>query len=145
MRIELNVHGIPKPQPRQRHRISKRRGGGPQFVQNYTPRNDKVQDWKSAIKQRALFDEVAFRRISGPISLSVMFFMPIPKSLQKKVSELDPHIKVPDTDNLAKAVMDALTDCGVWEDDKQVYRSSFSKVYSSDPGAKIVIEYQEEA
>jgi len=142
MRIELNVHGTPKPQPRQRHAARKGKNGKV-FVQNYTPKDAPVQDWKSAIRQRAIFDEVAFKRISGPISLSVMFFMPIPKSLQKKVSELDPHIKVPDTDNLAKAVMDALTDCGVWEDDKQVYRSSFSKVYSSDPGAKIIIECQE--
>lgn len=40
------------------------------------------------------------------------------------------HTKKPDIDNLNKAVSDAITDIGLWEDDSQVYSISASKYYT---------------
>lgn len=140
MKNSFIVRGKPVPQPRQRHRIS----GGKntkQFVQNYTPKDHPVQYWKKQIQQAAALANIAFQHIDSPVKINLYFFMPIPKSLQKKVNEFDPHIKKPDKDNLEKAVLDALTDIGVWRDDSLVYHSTVSKVYSMEPGVQIEIDY----
>lgn len=49
------------------------------------------------------------------------------------------HTGKPDTDNLLKAVMDALTQLGVWKDDAQVCEVHSLKQYAAEPGAKITI------
>lgn len=50
------------------------------------------------------------------------------------------HTIRPDLDNLAKPVLDALTDSGVfWEDDSAVYELHLGKRYSADPGVHITI------
>jgi Holliday junction resolvase RusA-like endonuclease len=46
----------------------------------------------------------------------------------------------PDTDNLVKAVMDALTDAGVWDDDTVVVNEGCRKRYvSARVGAHTVV------
>lgn len=40
------------------------------------------------------------------------------------------HTSKPDCDNLAKAVLDALSDLGAWEDDRQVIRLTVCKEYA---------------
>jgi crossover junction endodeoxyribonuclease RusA len=48
--------------------------------------------------------------------------------------------KKPDPDNLAKAVMDALTDCGMWRDDAQIVVLEVTKRFGQIPGARICIK-----
>ena len=123
--VTLNVAGIPAAQPRQRFA---RRGN---FVHTYTP--DTADGWKAAIEAEAIKSGVKIGK-GVPIKLTIMLKMPRPKSRPVEI----PHIVKPDLDNLAKAVMDALSDAGIWHDDAQVYRLYASKCYSSQPpGATI--------
>lgn len=50
------------------------------------------------------------------------------------------HISKPDVDNLAKAVLDACTDAGVWHDDSQIIQLSITKTYEPITGARLTIE-----
>ena len=128
---QLFVRGIPKAQPRPRMAAS-----GHVF-------NPKSADaWKAEIK--ATFMAFRKRIITGPVHLSVTFFMPIPKGMKVNEDEFIPHIKKPDTDNLLKAVMDSLTQIGVWKDDSQVYSTEAVKGYGRGPtGARIKILTEE--
>ena len=67
-------------------------------------------------------------RESGKII--VTFWIPIPKSWAKKKkieTEGQPHLQVPDTDNLLKALLDCL-----WEDDKGVWKVSMEKRWCAE-------------
>jgi Holliday junction resolvase RusA-like endonuclease len=66
--------------------------------------------------------------------------MPIPKGMKINEDDFMPHIRKPDTDNLLKAVMDSITQAGVWKDDALVYFTEASKGYAQgQTGARIKI------
>ena len=66
--------------------------------------------------------------------------MPIPTSISKKKKETLHYVsKRPDIDNLAKAVMDAINQVGIWEDDSQVAHLDIRKIYSEEPRCLITI------
>ncbi len=79
----------------------------------------------------------------NPITLNVIFYMPIPASTPKKIlsgmrTEQIKHVKKPDLDNLLKFVKD----CGngvIWKDDSQVFRIIAEKTYSENPRTQIQI------
>jgi Holliday junction resolvase RusA-like endonuclease len=110
------VNGVPKAQPR------------PRMMRNGHVFNPHSADaWKDAVKAAFMARKPI---ITGPVGLYVKFFMPIPKGLKVKEGVFIPHIKKPDTDNLLKAVMDSLTQVGVWKDDSQVYSAEAVKGYA---------------
>jgi Holliday junction resolvase RusA-like endonuclease len=69
------------------------------------------------------------------------------KTKEQKNIDADyiPHTVKPDTDNLLKAVMDAMTEAGVWTDDALVYSTKSEKWYASEGecGARIKVEVRE--
>jgi len=130
------VPGEPVAQPR--HRVSTIGGRG----RLYLPKSHPVHGYKAAI--RAAFIEAAgkWKTISGPIQLNVYCSFSMPASWSKKKrAELQGalHDGKPDSDNVLKAVKDALTDCGVWADDKQVALAFISKRWSVTPQTEIWI------
>ncbi len=139
--IFFQVDAVPIAQPRQRHAVKFSKKKKHSFVQNYIPGDDPVHAWKLQVQilarqayQGDLLDGV-------PISLSVKFLMPRPVS-RKLPSDRSWHLTTPDTDNLVKAIKDALTGI-IWKDDCLVCRELLSKEYSAageEPGAAIVIE-----
>jgi Holliday junction resolvase RusA-like endonuclease len=125
------ISGAPKAQPR------------PRMTKTghvYTP--DSAKLWKEIVSS-----EFIMRRqplITNPVRLTVNFFFPVPKKM-KNVSDYLPHVAKPDADNLVKAVMDAMTDTGVWSDDSLVYSSIVEKwYYRGRSGARIKVEIAEE-
>lgn len=56
--------------------------------------------------------------------------MPRPKNMiwKKRPMPRVPHVKKPDSDNLIKAVKDALTGI-LWRDDCQVWKEQVTKIY----------------
>jgi Holliday junction resolvase RusA-like endonuclease len=115
--IAFFVKGDPKPQPRPR---AFSRGG---HARVYDPAT--AEGWKSLIAQEAKV-VLPDKPIEGTIKLVMLFWMKRPKSHFNSKGQVKPtapfqHIQKPDVDNLAKAVMDALSTLGMWVDDSQVF------------------------
>lgn len=133
--ISFFVPGEPKGQPRPRA-FARKMGNG-KFVARVFDAGT-AESWKSAIAAEAAQHKPA-APISGPVSLRLHFFMARPKShfvASKPERGLRNgakyrHVGKPDADNLAKAVMDALTQCGwFWADDAQVAVLTVVKSYT---------------
>lgn len=133
--------GLPKAQPR-----AKARACG-KFAQVYNPKT--ADDWKMIVRYEAKRAWLASGNIApfeGPLCVSLRFFFPRPKGHFRSNGELKPtapqwHTSKPDRDNSDKAVLDALTNLGIWADDKQVCDGSIQKRYSNDAlvGCEITI------
>lgn len=81
--------------------------------------------------------------ITAPVSIDVIFHMPIPKGTSKvkeraMINGAIRHIKRPDCDNLLKFLLDVLNDV-VIKDDAQVDDIHVRKIYSSKPGTYVRI------
>lgn len=145
----FRANGLPKGQPRPRAFVRGNRAAV------YNP--STAEGWKSSVA-------LACREIEGalmhfPLSVSLTFFMPRPKSHIRTTGALKPSAPVyihdgkPDADNLAKAVLDALTGIRAWLDDDQVCELVVKKYWESDhitpqthpPGCVIQISEMREA
>lgn len=125
--ITLYIDGEPKPQPRVK---AYSRCGA---VGVYTP--DTAREWKEYIVAACAAKGITALRLDGPLWLDIAFYLPRPKSRKK-----EKYVATkPDLDNLAKAVMDALSDAEVWRDDALVVQLTASKIYSNKTGCKVVI------
>ncbi len=129
--LEFWVSGVPKAQPRVK---AFARG---KHARVYTP--DTADGWKAEVRRAALAKCPTPEPLRGPLSVKLTFFMPRPKSRNHDLW----HTTKPDADNLAKAVLDALGDAGIWGDDAQVARLVVQKLYATgtnDAGCAVVIE-----
>ncbi len=104
-------------------------------------------------KKTAMFESYAgycwaaeyghLKPIESPLDVSIVFYMPIPKSITKKAKEAieqgkTKHIKKPDLDNMAKAVLDALNGLA-YKDDSQIVSLTLYKTYSEQPRTEVKI------
>lgn len=133
--ISRFVVGLPKGQPRPR---AFARGGKARV---YDP--GTAEGWKSEIA--LAFLDVVGPPLAGPLVVKLDFNFPRPKAHTKKDGTLRPgmpqvwHVQKPDVDNLAKAVLDALTTIGLWHDDAQVAVLEVSRKWSWRGGALIQV------
>lgn len=116
--------GIPKAQGRPR---AARMG---KFVRVYEAKEDTAN--KSNIRAQIVNQNPEYHD-GTPVSVTILTYFPRPKSHYRKVglSATAPkkHTQKPDAENVAKAVLDALT--GVcWRDDAQVCSLTVSKVWT---------------
>lgn len=134
----IKVAGSPKGQPRVRAFVR----GGRAAV--YDP--GTAEGWKGSIA--AACKELEGLSLTGPLVLSLTFYMPRPKShfrANGTIKATAPpmlHTNKPDADNLAKAVMDCFSAIRVWIDDDQVCELTVRKWWerpSDAPGCKIMI------
>lgn len=128
---EMFIKGTPKAQPRPKATIRGKHAGV------YNPKTADV--WKKAIKTQ--LDEYAGQNCQGSLSLSLWFFLPRPQghfsvrkgtvsdNVKQNFSKQE-HVYKPDLDNLVKAVKDAMTTTGVWNDDSQVVELYARKQYA---------------
>lgn len=146
--ISFWVSGEPKGQPRPRA-FARKMGG--KFVARVFDAGT-AEAWKGAIAVAAAQHKPA-APISGPVRLRICFYIARPKGhytagkVERGLRATAPHYHVgkPDADNLAKAVMDALTQCGwFWGDDAQVAVLTAAKLYA-DSGTGAQIEIREVA
>ena len=138
-RISFRVHGNPKGQPRPR---AFSRGG---VARVYDP--GTAEGWKSevAIAARPHIPAVP---LTGALTLVLVFWIARPKShfrtgkhaTQLREDAPSRHTSKPDADNMAKALMDAMTTLGFWQDDAQIARLEVSKFYVSRvPGVDVTV------
>lgn len=130
--IEFAVDGVPIPQ-----------GSKTAFVVGkravVTDANKgTLKPWRALVTAAAL-DALArsFQDpLEGAIDVEVVFSFVRPKSVP--LTRVYPSVK-PDVDKLARAVLDGLTDSGLFRDDAQVVRLVATKVYASTPGARVIV------
>lgn len=93
----------------------------------YTPK--RTADYEDAVAWHYKAYDGTMHK--GPLQLTVRFYFRGDKS--------KPHTKVPDLDNLLKALMDAINGVA-WEDDKQVTSIIASKHYADADGIVFNVE-----
>jgi Holliday junction resolvase RusA-like endonuclease len=125
----VTVWGLPVAQPR--HRVSCRGG----FAKVYLPADHAVHGWKELIAEAASEQIAKVGAMEGALSVELDFMFPAPT----RRAEGTWRVKKPDLDNLTKAVMDALTDAGAWQDDAQVAELRARKRFGSGSGVDIKI------
>lgn len=137
--ISIFVTGEPKGQPRAR---AFARNG---MVRMYDP--GTAEGWKSAIADEWRRSAPKMPKIEVPVCLTLNFHLSRPKSHFRSNGELKPtapkwYARKPDADNFKKAVMDALTQLGVWDDDDQVVSWHGTKRYSTSNhcGCEIILK-----
>ena len=132
------INGVPKQQ--QRHRTAK--WGG-----TYDP---SKKDKKILLSK--VLEYAPTKPLEGALRMILVFYMPRPKShfrtgkyshLLKDGSPIN-HIKTPDSDNLAKLVMDSL-DKKFYKNDSQICQLKIEKLYcdidENRPRTEVHIEF----
>lgn len=135
--ITFRVDGDPKGQPRPR---AFSRGG---HARVYDP--GTAEGWKSCVAVAAR-PHLPPEPLKGPLWAGLSFLFKRPKAhvgahgVKPKAPQR--HASKPDLDNLAKAVLDALTELGLWADDAQVDDLAIHKAWCKDgerPGCWVTI------
>ncbi len=141
MTLRFFVPGLPISKPS----IKVARRG--RFAHGYTPKDHPIHEWRKLVEVVALEAANGLKFGKAPVRFRAVYFFPRPKShLDKngfaRRSKLD-AIPRRDLDNLNKGVWDALTDAGIWDDDKQVWDSHETKIWvdgvHDQPGVIITI------
>ena len=130
--IQFEVIGEPRPRQSVRSRVVARPGGKP-FAMHYQPGNSPAAQWVAHI--RATVAQVVQAPLTGPLCMTLIFYLHRPKSRPKR--ELWPDRK-PDLDNLTKPFLDALQGV-VFGNDSQIVRMVVEKHYSDRPRAEVKI------
>lgn len=139
-KITFFVPGEPKPQGRPR---AFKNGG---FAKVYSP----LTEWRCTVLKYASDQLEKCEQLTGPLSVSIRYFFARPRSHFGtgknsgilKSSAPDSHISRPDLDNLNKAILDAIGDSGLIQNDSQIDVLESQKKYCDGlmkPGAFIEI------
>ena len=136
------VPGIPRPGGSKRAFFNKRSGKA-MVVET----GKYTKDWRNTI---AIVAHTAFKGrslLTGPLELTVMFYMPRPachygtgknKDVLKEGAP-SYHTSAPDTTKLLRALEDALTGV-IWRDDAQIAVQYGHKLYAKNAGADVIIK-----
>lgn len=126
--LQVFVPGIPQPQGSKQGFI---RGNRVVLVEA----NKKLKPWRALVKDTLEAANVTCQPIRAPVTLTVIFFMPKPKSVKREY----PSVK-PDLDKLIRSINDSATDAGVLQDDSQVIEIVAHKVYADQflPGGVLI-------
>ena len=132
--MTFNFEIVGEPQGKGRPRFSTRGG----FVKTYTP--EKTASYENFVKVCYL-NKYKGQKLDGEIIAEIIAYFSIPKSFSKKkrLEAIEGKIrptKKPDTDNIAKTILDSLNGIA-FEDDKQVVALLVKKLYGEE--AKIVV------
>ena len=130
---------VGEPQGKGRPRFSTRGG----FVKTYTP--EKTASYENFVKLCYL-NKYKGQKLDGEIIAEIIAYFSIPKSFSKKkrLEAIEGKIKPtkkPDTDNIAKTILDSLNGIA-FEDDKQVVALLVNKLYGEE--AKVIVTLKNE-
>lgn len=125
--VDVFVPGDPRPQGSKR--IGRVGGTGRPIVLDDAP---GLRAWRDTITAHARICRECF---DGPVAVALAFTIRAPERHRRDL----PTVR-PDLDKLARAVLDAITDAGLWHDDAQVTRLAATKRYGPRPGVHIRIE-----
>jgi Holliday junction resolvase RusA-like endonuclease len=131
-----------EPRGKGRPRATVRKVGQKTVATVYT--DDATRKYEASVRAVAQKAMAGRDPLEGPLSLSLRFRMPIPKSATKRAkagmaSGEIAHCSRPDLDNCQKALMDAMNGV-VFCDDGQVVRAFTTKLYAEQPGVDVRVE-----
>lgn len=110
---------------------------------------ENLRPWRSSVTYEAQREmrRSGLSKIEGPAFVIVDFCFQRPKShfgtgrnagaLKKDVPFF--YSSQPDIDKLERAILDSMTDAGVWGDDAQVATLHATKIYADLPGVRIEV------
>jgi len=126
--VTFSVEGLPAPQG------SKRHVGGGRMVES----SKKVGPWRADVELAAR--RAMIETFTGPVSVTLTFHMPMPKSRPAKIRKLQTAWSSvrPDIDKLARSTLDALTASGIIDDDARVARLRADKLESTTFSGAII-------
>lgn len=112
------------------------------FTVAYTP--EKTVSFENLVKSRADDAMNGQQMHMGPVSANIVIALPVPTSWSKKNKEAAllgriAPTKKPDSDNVIKAIFDAMNGI-VFKDDAQVVVLTTSKVYAQSPSTLVQIK-----
>lgn len=125
-RLRIFVSGDPVPQGSKKGYVV---GGRAVIVDD---NKDELKAWRGRVAAAASVHFKGDRIDEGPVVVLLTFGMPRGSSVRREF----PTVR-PDLDKLMRAVLDALTEAGVWRDDAQVIDAYPRKRYSDRPGVEI--------
>ena len=134
MKVDFVIQG--KAQAKQRPRFNTHTG------RTYTP--NKTINYENWVKIWYLEKYKDKELMDKPLRVTIRAFLEIPKSTSKKKkqqmldNEILPMVK-PDTDNIAKSILDSLNGIA-YKDDKQVAELIVYKFYNDTPYVNVTIE-----
>lgn len=138
--VDFWVPGVPVPKGSLRH------VGNGRLVESAKG----LADWRHAIKDAAWTYRLQQEPFDGPVWVETHFYLPRPlshfrandRTRDLKASAPQYPYRKPDLDKLVRAILDAVTDAGLWRDDAQVTWVRASKDYADDriPGVRVSIE-----
>lgn len=144
--VTFHVTGIPQPKGSTRAFVPKSwaaqaAAAGTTARAIVTSDNPEAKGWQQLVAEQAQLacDGVWFE---GAVTVSLLFTLPRPKSLPRKVSQ---HLRKPDVDKLARLVLDGLTGILI-ADDAHVVELLARKAYAptgSAPGLDVLVEERE--
>lgn len=95
---------------------------------------EALKAWRKAVRSAAEAAWGGRAPLEGAVALVVDFRFVKPKTVTREFMTVKP-----DKDKLERAICDALTDAGVWGDDKQVVVSRTEKRYADAAGAFVQV------
>ena len=116
--IQAFVPGIPQPQGSKNAYV---RGNRAVLVEA----NKKLPAWRQIVTEKLEAANVSCQPLIGAVDAQIVFFMPRPKSVLREY----PSVK-PDLDKLVRAILDAGTKAGIYNDDSQVIEIVANKFYT---------------
>ncbi len=153
--LRIRVFGTPAPQGSKHAFAARGKGGVPTGrIGVIESGHDRVKSWRADVVNAAFGAMAAAGQppaaLSGPVSLSVSFYLRRPKdhfgrgANSAVLRPAAPRVPgaAPDLSKLIRSTEDALTSAGVWGDDGQVAAVTACKLYATPgelPGADITI------
>lgn len=127
------IYGPPLTDQRPRHRG---------FVRTYDPRGTAKLEIRKDIQKQ--LDAGEIHRVSGPISVTVLLWEPIPSSITREERCLMSHgvitrMSNKDVDNYAKLILDCCNGL-LWDDDHNIVQLVVMKTYGDNPREEIIVE-----
>lgn len=130
--ITFTVYGIPQTKGSTKAFFNK----GMKFPV-ITNMNTKNKPWAQTVSAMAQEHRLEGCPYEGPIKLSLIFRMPIPKSLPKRTPSF--MVKAPDLDKMVRSIKDSLSGV-LYRDDRQVVCVEAHKIYGTEPGVIVRVE-----
>ena len=138
--IYFKYHG--EPVGKGRPRVTARGG---KFAHAYTPK--KTKDFEDAIRFEFMASNCETMPVypkGMPLKVDMTFAFEVPKSYSKKKREAClngriQHTRKPDADNIAKAVLDAVSGGYAMDDDSQVVVLTMEKIFAEESYVEVRI------